>query len=146
MHRDHEHLPAERGDVVGPAAAREPDLRVIPGPEQARVDVPVGVDLGEAEEAVVEEATLGEEEGIGDPRQHHGVAAGGHLVGRDRKLACPDVRADRTAFHHDGQLGSVRRPGEDGGQQRCADAGEDDLAVFEQAAGGDGEKLLPAPG
>ena len=81
-----EHLAAQRGDVVGAAGAGQPHLRLpVVAADHARVDVAVLVDLGAAHEAVVQEAALGEEERVGDARQHLGPMGRAHLVGRHRQ-------------------------------------------------------------
>src|SRR5262245_15692361 len=57
--REDDHLSAQRGDVVGPAGARQPHLRLpVVGADDARVDVAELVDLGAAHEPAVQEPAL----------------------------------------------------------------------------------------
>src|SRR4029453_3895921 len=60
-----QHLVAERGDVVGAARAGQADARPPDRADEAGVDVAVRVDLSGAEEAVVEEAGLRQQEDVG---------------------------------------------------------------------------------
>ena len=91
----HDHdLLAARDDVVGAAAAREPNLRPVGIADVAGVDVSELVDLTGADEAVVVAAALPVQEDLVDRRDHERVVGGAHLVGGDRQPAREHPRAD----------------------------------------------------
>src|SRR5437667_3841391 len=139
---EHDGLFAERDDVVGATRTRQPH-RGLPvlAAERARVEVAVAVDLGAADEAVVEEAALGEEEGVRDAGQHRRVPSGPHLVRRDREPPRLDPGPDDAALDHQREPRGMAPLGEDRGQEGDADAGEDGRIVPELAGAHDGEEL-----
>ncbi len=142
VRRHDDHLAAQRGDVVGAAGPGQADFRLpVVGAEHARVDVAVLVDLRAAHEADVDEAALGEQERVGDARQHRRPMAGAHLVGGDRQPPRRDLGADDAALDDHRQPRRVTALGERGGQQRHADAREDRRVVAELARGDHGQKL-----
>ena len=143
VHGEDDDLAAKRDDVVGAAAAGQPDLGpLVAAPDGARVEVAVTVDLGSPDEADVEKPPLREQEGVRDPRQHLGMIGRAHLVGRDGERAGLPLRPDDAALDHHGQARGMRALGERRSHQGSAHAGKDRHVVLELARAHDGEQLV----
>ena len=143
---EHEDFLAERDDVVGAAGPWQPHLRpAVLAADHARVEVPVPVDLGAADEAAVQEAALREQEGVRDARQHRRPVRGAHLVGRDREPSGRDPGADDAALDHQRQPRRVALLGEHRREEGYPDAREDGRVVAELARAHDGEQLGRRP-
>ena len=142
VHGEDHHLPAERDDVVGAAAAGQPHLGPRVAADGAGVEVAVPVDLGAADEPHVEEAALGEQERVGDAGQHLGAVGGAHLVGRDRQLARLPHGPDDAALDHHGEPRGVGALGQHRGHHGRADAGEDGGVVAQLARAHHGQQLV----
>ena len=127
-----ERLPAPRGDLRGPACARQPHFRPLVVADDRAVQIPVRVDLGRAQKAYVDPSALkpvAEDLGHGD----HGIRRLGELAVADREREMLRLRPDRTALVDQDAVGRVRRPGEVGCAARKPDANEADSAVGEPA-------------
>jgi hypothetical protein len=99
-------------------------------------------DLCDADEAVVEEPALSHQEDVGGGGEHLGADGGTDLVGRSRQLARHEFDADHAAFEQHGQVRRLAALGDGRGHQGLTDAGEEDLAVLQQPAGGDRHDLV----
>src|SRR5215207_6457526 len=119
----------------GPAAAREPDLGTLVVSNHGRVDVPIAVDLGPAEEAHLDAAILQQRlKNVRHSADHQRTSDEGRIADGDWKPLGYRAYCARLVDQH--QVGCVRAAGEIAGQIRQADSNEYDLAVA-QLPGGD---------
>src|SRR5262249_7509496 len=131
---DDEDAPAQRGQVVGAAAAREADLR--PGvvrADQGRVEVAVGVDLGAAEEGVVHQTALAGLHDVTHAGRHEAPVEGARVADADRHGG--QLRGDAAGLEEDDQVRRGGALGEHGGGAGHARADGDGAAVLQQAGG-----------
>ena len=109
--------------------------------DEGAVEIAVLIDLRAAHEADIDIAALQQQQHVRAAQHHIGAPRAALIVGRGRKLAGLDERADDAAFEEDGKPRAAQPLRQGRGQERNADARENDLAVAELARAQDGEQL-----
>ena len=88
---------------LAPPATRQTNSRSPVWTHDAGIQIAIAVNLCATDEAYIEKATLGKEEGVGDPGKHLGAVGPSHLVGGDRKAARKNLRADGSPLDDNGK-------------------------------------------
>lgn len=131
-HRDD--IPAEAGEVVSPATARQPDFRFSwSTADVSAVEVAEGIDLGAAKEGVVHHAPLTGFHNLGHAAGHQAFVKGSGIAHGNRHRGQDGSHA--TCFKEDDKVGSMRLLSEHSRRTRTAGADSDRPSVFEQPGG-----------
>src|SRR5262249_34918439 len=126
--------PAERGQVVGAAAAWKANLgpRVV-GADHGRVEVAVGINLSAAQEGVVDHAALAGFHDVGHAGGHDAAPESARVADADRHGR--QLGGDAPGLKEDHQVGGAGALGQHGSGTGYSGANGDSAAILQSPAG-----------